>query len=150
MVFPQTLKQTLSWLIARVWIKIFYLGNKIHLLDENLLSFSFVLYFLSPSVRTPLLLSSFYQRPKLVFQNSLYDIVKNESINPCWLQCWPKYLVLKISYVGIAQLFPWTGFLTLQAPIPQNGQTHSNNSWAICRRIVWVCLTILSNWRLKD
>ena len=26
--------------------------------------------------------------------------------------------------------------LTLLAPIPQNGQTHSNNSSAICRRIV--------------
>ena len=26
--------------------------------------------------------------------------------------------------------------LTLRAPIPQNGQTHSNNSSAICRRIV--------------
>ena len=39
--------------------------------------------------------------------------------------------------------------LTLKAPIPKNGQTHSNNSSAICRRIVWVCLTILWNWRLK-
>ena len=27
-------------------------------------------------------------------------------------------------------------FLTLQAPIPQNGQTHSSNSSASCRRIV--------------
>ena len=27
-------------------------------------------------------------------------------------------------------------FLTLLAPIPQNGQTHSNNLSAICRRIV--------------
>ena len=26
--------------------------------------------------------------------------------------------------------------LTLEAPIPHNGQTHSNNSPAICRRIV--------------
>ena len=25
----------------------------------------------------------------------------------------------------------------------------SNNSWAICRRIVWVCLAILWDWRLK-
>ena len=25
---------------------------------------------------------------------------------------------------------------------PQNGQTHSNNSSAKCRRILWVCLTI--------
>ena len=28
--------------------------------------------------------------------------------------------------------------LTLLAPISQNGQTHSNNSSAICQRIVWV------------
>ena len=32
---------------------------------------------------------------------------------------------------------------------PQNGQTHSNNSLAISRRIVWVFLTILWGWRLK-
>ena len=32
---------------------------------------------------------------------------------------------------------------------PKNGQTHSNNSSAICRRIVLVCLTILWNWHLK-
>ena len=36
--------------------------------------------------------------------------------------------------------------LTLEAPIPQNGQTHTNNSSANYRRIVWVCLTILWNW----
>ena len=40
--------------------------------------------------------------------------------------------------------------LTLYAPISQNGQTHSNNSSANCRRIVWVFLTILWDWRLKD
>ena len=34
--------------------------------------------------------------------------------------------------------------------IPQNGQTHSNNSLGICRQIVWVCLTILWGWRLKS
>ena len=33
--------------------------------------------------------------------------------------------------------------LTLSAPNPQNGQTHSNNSSANCRRIFLVCLTIL-------
>ena len=31
----------------------------------------------------------------------------------------------------------------------QNGQTHSNNSSANCRRIVWVYLTILWDWHLK-
>ena len=40
--------------------------------------------------------------------------------------------------------------LTLQAPTPQNGETHSNNSSAISQQIVWVCLTILWGWRLKD
>ena len=39
--------------------------------------------------------------------------------------------------------------LTLQAPTPQNGQTHSSNSSANSRRIVWVCLTILWGWHLK-
>ena len=32
---------------------------------------------------------------------------------------------------------------------PKNGQTHSNNSSSIFRRIVLVCLTILWNWHLK-
>ena len=32
----------------------------------------------------------------------------------------------------------------------QNGQTHSNNLPANCRRIVWVRLTILRYWCLKD
>ena len=39
--------------------------------------------------------------------------------------------------------------LALLAPISQNGQTHSSNSSVICRRIVWVCLTILWYWHLK-
>ena len=39
--------------------------------------------------------------------------------------------------------------LTLHAPIQQNGQTHSKNSSANCRRIAWACLTILWNWHLK-
>ena len=42
----------------------------------------------------------------------------------------------------------WNG-LTLLAANPQNGQTHSSNSSANYRRIVWVCLTILRDWRLK-
>ena len=32
---------------------------------------------------------------------------------------------------------------------PTNGQTHSNNSSAVSRRIVWMCLTILWDWGLK-
>ena len=39
--------------------------------------------------------------------------------------------------------------LTLQAPTLQNGQTHSSNSSGNCRRIVWVCLTILWGWHSK-
>ena len=39
--------------------------------------------------------------------------------------------------------------LTLKTQIPQNSQTDSNNSSANCQRIVWVCLTILWNWRLN-
>ena len=31
----------------------------------------------------------------------------------------------------------------------RNSQTRSNNSSAICWRIVWVCLTIFGDWRLK-
>ena len=41
------------------------------------------------------------------------------------------------------------GLLTLSVPILQNSQTHSNNSSAIYRRIVLVCLTILWDWHLK-
>ena len=48
-----------------------------------------------------------------------------------------------------------SGYLNLKikqlyVPTPQNGQTHSNNLSAICRRIVWVCMIILWNWPLKD
>ena len=39
--------------------------------------------------------------------------------------------------------------LTLWVPISQNGQARSNNSSAICRQIVWVCLIILWGWCLK-
>ena len=48
----------------------------------------------------------------------------------------------------------WSGkcnnsYLTISAPTQQNGQIHSNNLPAICRRIVWVSLTILWDWHLK-
>ena len=39
--------------------------------------------------------------------------------------------------------------ITIYAPTPQNGQTHSNNSSGICQRIVRVCLTILWGCRLE-
>ena len=39
--------------------------------------------------------------------------------------------------------------LILSAPTPQNGQKHLTNSSVNCRRIAWVCLTILWDWRLK-
>ena len=40
--------------------------------------------------------------------------------------------------------------LYLLTLISQNGLTYSNNSSVICQRILWVCLTILWDWRLKD
>ena len=40
-------------------------------------------------------------------------------------------------------------YLNPFSAISQNGQTHTNNSSANCRRIVWVCLTILWDWRVK-
>ena len=40
---------------------------------------------------------------------------------------------------------PNLGFVNPLSANPQNGQTHSNNSSALWRRIVWVCLTILLN-----
>ena len=39
--------------------------------------------------------------------------------------------------------------ISLYTLIPQNGQTHSNNSSVNYQRIVLVCLTILWGWRLK-
>ena len=44
--------------------------------------------------------------------------------------------------------FLQSAFNTL-SPIPQNGQAHSNNSSAICRRIVWVGLTFLRNRHIR-
>ena len=37
-------------------------------------------------------------------------------------------------------------YLTLYAPSPQNGQTHSKKSSVNCRPIVWACLAILWGW----
>ena len=45
--------------------------------------------------------------------------------------------------------YPWFWLVHPLSANPQNGQTHSNNSSEISRRIVWVCLTILWNWHLK-
>ena len=45
--------------------------------------------------------------------------------------------------------YPWFWLVNPLSANPQNGQTHSNNSSEISRRIVWVCLTILWNWHLK-
>ena len=52
-------------------------------------------------------------------------------------------------FFAIWNMFSCGLFLTLKAPIPEKGQTHSNNSSPICRRIVWVCLTIFWYWRLS-
>ena len=79
-----------------------------------------------------------------IFQKLIYiDIVKQR-----YLQVkWPCLTII------IQAIFK-DCWLTLYAPIPQNGQTHSNKSSPNCRRILWVCLTILwswqLNWRLSD
>ena len=39
--------------------------------------------------------------------------------------------------------------LTLWAPTPKTGQTHSKQFVGCCRRLVWVCLTIMWVWRWK-
>ena len=60
-----------------------------------------------------------------------------------------------LNYTHLFYLIYWTihiidlQILSLEASIPHNGQTHSNNSLAICRRIVWVCWPFLWGWRLK-
>ena len=63
----------------------------------------------------------------------------------------------KIVYVSVARYFgilhvneQSNEVLTLQTPISQNGQTHSNNLSENCRQIVWECLTILWDSRLKS
>ena len=69
-----------------------------------------------------------------------------DSENSNWIYSW------FVSPLNLPARIWWHYFinqLTLQAPIPQNGQTHSNNSSANCRRIVWACLTISWYWRLK-
>ena len=47
----------------------------------------------------------------------------------CNVHSLPKYCLMRDTGDGIK-------FLTLEAPTPQNGQTHSNNSSANCRRII--------------
>ena len=39
--------------------------------------------------------------------------------------------------------------LTLKRQFYKVVKHTQNNSWAICQRIVWVCLTILWDWCLK-
>ena len=63
----------------------------------------------------------------------------------------PSIIFGKSSILDVWQGFEYASViemkLTLWAPTPQNGQAHSNNSSASCRRIVWVCLTIL--WEVR-
>ena len=49
----------------------------------------------------------------------------------------------EISYGPLVRIQHFSKKLTLQAPTPQNSLTHSKNSPANTRRMVWVCLTIL-------
>ena len=59
------------------------------------------------------------------------------------------FFVLQVTFKTAVPTRQYKFTLTFSALNPQNGKTHSNNSSAICRRIVWVCLTILWGWRLK-
>ena len=56
--------------------------------------------------------------------------------------------LLYLSLIVLCAMDLWVWNLTIQVPIPQNGQIHSNNLSAICWQIVLVCLTILWDWRL--
>ena len=60
---------------------------------------------------------------------------------------WPSSKVCYLA--GLRELSVEGWLVNPLMPIPQNGQTHPNNSLAVCRWIVWVCLTILWDWRLK-
>ena len=83
------------------------------------------------------------------------------SLNRCWsiIKLYALLILLLIEIpcvfisvflcVFISSWFVNCRPLTLSARISQNGQTHSNNSSANFRRIAWVCLTILWDWRLK-
>ena len=60
-------------------------------------------------------------------------------------------LILKRDFKHFQLVWCATGnYLRIRQPALKNGQTHSNNSSANCRQIVWVCLTILLGWRLKS
>ena len=76
----------------------------------------------------------------------LSPAIRNSGFNRSTLQKyqinWFIHWLLNVSYwLGQDSLNPLSAKLT-------NGQTHSNNSSANCRRIVWVCLVIFSDWRL--
>ena len=79
--------------------------------------------------------------PTCEFRSNLYGVL-NPSIK--------KFPMGKLSSIFVSETSNTTILpLTLYAPISQNGQTHSNNSLANCRQIVWACLAILSDCRLK-
>ena len=73
-----------------------------------------------------------------VTQNLLISSSFNSYFSQCFLEpcSWNSSLEL-LQYQSVVSS------LTLYALTPQNVQTHSNNSSSICRRIVWMCLTIL-------
>ena len=71
--------------------------------------------------------------------------------SPIWIS---EYLSLVMRLICASFLLIFRNhWKCLAAPsssiISQNSQTHSNNSSANCRRIVWVCLTILWHWHLR-
>ena len=73
----------------------------------------------------------------LSFIGKCFKIVMNNLVvkRPQTTTVEQKTLIMSLSYLGDISSQTRTE-LTLQAPIPQNGQTHSNNSSTKCRRIV--------------
>ena len=79
---------------------------------------------------------------KIIKNNAIeYNIIKvlvevgKTRNNTGPVQAWPNYYQLK-NIPAQKGNTPYMYMLTLSAPVPQDGQTHSNNSSPICRRIV--------------
>ena len=89
-----------------------------------------------------------YDTQKFIIPNIFIKTV-NFSVN-VYIPLNEMIIYIMLSRKNRMTVLPQIAHLTLsQVPISQNGQTHSNNSLANCRRIVWVCLTILWDWHLK-
>ena len=83
-----------------------------------------------------------YDTQKFIIPNIFIKTV-NFSVN-VYIPLNEMIIYIMLSRKNRITVLPQIAHLTLsQVPISQNGQTHSNTSLAKCRRIVWVCLTIL-------